>query len=63
MGCSESKYAEEMAEYMHLCKLLDDKVSQSKNSNILDYDHYEALKRNPKVEFKNYKYQLKGVKK
>ena len=54
MSDSYGKYKEELQEYKRLCKLLKEK----EDINNL-YDHLEKLKKNPKIIYKDYKYQLK----
>lgn len=62
MGSLESKYYEELADYRQLCKLLKEPIAKDKYGDTIDYKHFESLKRNPKIEWRNYKYQLKEEK-
>ena len=62
MGSLESKYYMELDEYRRLCKLLKEPIAKDKYGDTIDYGHFESLKRNPKIEWINYRYQLKKKK-
>lgn len=53
MSDSYAKYKEDLAEYIHLCKLLKEYQQQ------LIYPHLEQLKQDPRIIWKDYHYQLK----
>lgn len=59
MSNLESKYCEELSEYIYLCNLLNETVARDKYGETIDYEHFESLKRNPKIEWRDYRYQLK----
>jgi len=54
MSDSYNKYKEDCQEYQSLCNLLNED-EQSKNM----YDHFEKLKKDPRIVWKDYRYQLK----
>jgi len=53
MSDSYAKYKEDLAEYTHLCKLLNENEQQDM------YTHLRQLKQDPRTIWKDYHYQLK----
>jgi len=54
MSDSYNKYKEDYADYVYLCKLLNE---DERPKNM--YDHFEELKKNSRIIWKDYRYQLK----
>lgn len=55
MSDSMSAYYDDLVDYQRLCTLLDETYSEK---NL--YERLDKLKRDPRIEFANYQYQLKG---
>jgi hypothetical protein len=53
MSDSYTKYKEDCEEYEYLCKLLNENEQRDM------YDHFEKLKKDPRIIWKDYRYQLK----
>jgi hypothetical protein len=53
MSDSYTKYKEDCEEYEYLCKLLNENEQRDM------YDHFAKLKKDPRIIWKDYRYQLK----